>query len=195
MEFSRRVVLFLAFLTVGAASGGLGSSWAREGRPEDGSIPQCLSKDAAALPVDNERVLRFKKTTANQYFDRAYIEGTVTREFAGDKSHAHFEVRIGPEEGDVIEVVFNRDFGKPDPSIGDHAMACGDYITSIAPTNRYKASPSGAIVHWVHENSRGGPHPDGFVVLRGKELYGYGQRAYPVVRNQQSKTVVENSRQ
>ena len=129
-----------------------------------GEIPKCEGRNGEALSVDNQRVLGFKFSTPNQFLERARVDGRVVRILSSRPEHDHFEIQIGPKPQDTLEVVFNRDFGSPQAKVGDEVEACGDYITSNAPTERYQPSPSGAIIHWVHENSRGGAHPDGFLV-------------------------------
>jgi hypothetical protein len=148
--------------------------------PTDGTLPSC-EIDGRAARLDNSRIIELKRTTKNQYHDRGYIQGVVTRIFLRKGDHAHFEIRIADgSDSDVIEIIFNRDFGNPAVREGDRVIACGDYITSYAKANGYDASPSKALLHWVHENSRGGPHPDGFVVVNDRDLYGFGQKANPV---------------
>ena len=138
-------------------------------------IPLCAAKNGGALSIDNNRVLELKRTTPNQFLERARVEGRITRIFDGNPEHQHFEIQIGSQAGEVIELVFNQDFGRPVVKVGDEVEACGDYITSNAPTDRYQASPSGAIVHWLHENSRGGGHPDGYIVVNDRLMYGFGR--------------------
>ena len=127
---------------------------------------ECLSR-GAALPVDNARVLEMKSGTPNQYHDRAHIEGVLQGVFPDKTGHHHFEVAIGPASSDVIEVIYNEDFGGiPALTAGMSVEACGDYITANAPSGGYPASPDGAIVHWVHRSPN--PHHDsGFLVLGG----------------------------
>lgn len=148
--------------------------------PSDGSLPTC-DIDGKAGKLDNSRIIELKRTTKNQFHDRGYVQGVVTQIFARKGDHSHFEIRIADgKDSDVIEIIFNRDFGNPAVREGDRVIACGDYITSYAKANGYDASPSKAILHWVHENSRGGAHPDGFVVVNDHDLYGFGQKANPV---------------
>ena len=148
--------------------------------PVQGVVPDCMSNDLKPMPLDNARVLELKRNTRNQYKDRGYVQGTVSRIFKRNGDHSHFEIMIGSGPKDGIEIVYNRDFGNPAVEPGDHVIACGDYITSYAKAAGYDASPSKALIHWVHENERGTPHPDGFVIVNRTDLYGYGQKAYPV---------------
>ncbi len=150
-------------------------------------LPKCEDKNGQALPVDNNRVVTFKAVTPNQFHERARVEGRVVRILGSRPSHAHFEIQIGPRPQDTLEVVFNLDFGRPQPKVGDEVEACGDYITSNAPTPRYKPSPSGAIIHWVHENSRGGPHPDGYILLNDRFMYGFGRLPVEVAAPEESR--------
>ena len=148
--------------------------------PVPGVVPECLTTDHNPMQIDNARVLELKRNTRNQHKDRGFVQGTVSRIYKRNGDHAHFEILIGSTPRDGIEIVFNRDFGNPPVEPGDHVIACGDYITSFAKANGYDASPSKALIHWVHENERGTPHPDGFVVVNRADLYGYGQKACPV---------------
>jgi hypothetical protein len=143
-------------------------------------LPKCEDKKGQALPIDNARVLTLKAVTPNQFLERARVEGRVVRILGSRPSHAHFEIQIGPRPQDTLEVVFNLDFGRPQPKVGDDVEACGDYITSNAPTPRYQPSPSGAIIHWVHENSRGGAHPDGYIVMNDRFMHGFGRQPIEV---------------
>ena len=172
--------LFAAFLNVTVTERPAQAFFQPTEPPADGSMPECLGLAGEALPIDNARVIELKRTTRNQYKDRGFVQGTVTQLFKRKGDHSHFEIRIGTGAKDVIEIVFNRDFGNPIVEAGDHVIACGDYITSYAKSGGYDASPSDALIHWVHENDRGGPHPDGFVIVNRAELHGYGQRARPV---------------
>ena len=107
-----------------------------------------------------------KSTTPNQFLTRAHIQGLLQHAYADKTGHNHFEVKIGPRPQDNIEVVYNQSFG-PLPTLapGMTIEACGDYITSDAPTAQYPASPDGAIIHWVHRSTGG--HPGGYVVVNG----------------------------
>ena len=81
-------------------------------------------------------------------------------------------MQIGDEVTEVIEVIYNEAFGdvEEDVKVGDQVEACGDYITSNAPSGPYPASPDGAILHWVHMASGSG-HPNGYLRINGM-LYG-----------------------
>ncbi|MCM2279127.1 MAG: DUF3465 domain-containing protein [Oligoflexia bacterium] len=137
-------------------------------------VPPCMITGMAA-PVDNHQVLVWKTTTQNQFKARAHIEGVVTRLFPRRTNHDRFEIQLDSGQNDTIEVIFNSGFGPlPRMRPGMVVEACGDYITSYAKSGGYDASPSGALIHWVHENSRGGGHEDGFLVIDGK-LYGYSK--------------------
>jgi hypothetical protein len=148
--------------------------------PVEGLLPECLTFEQKPMALDNLRVLDLKRNTRNQHKDRGYVEGTVSRMFGRKGDHLHFEVLIGNDHRDGIEIVYNRDFGNPRVEPGDHVIACGDYITSYAKAGGYEASPSKALIHWVHENERGTAHPDGFIVVNRTDLYGYGQKAYSI---------------
>lgn len=157
---------------------GLGFGLGAAGVRAEESIPACL-EGTKPLQIDNERVLKLKKTTPNQFYARAYVGGTLTDVYKDDDgSHTRFAVQIGRDRMEAIEFVFNNEFGPiPSPRIGMKVTGCGDYITSNAPTERYKPSPVGAIIHWIHMNRRPkDKHEHGFITIDGK-LYGYDQDA------------------
>jgi len=135
------------------------------------SIPVCLA-NGRPLPVNNAQVLLWKKTTANQFLGRGHVTGLVTGVFRDRTSHDHFEIQIGRNAGEVLEVIYNEKFGAmPSPRRGDQVEACGDYITSNRATPRYPKSPSGGVIHWVHVNPSGRGHDSGYVSINGT-LYG-----------------------
>jgi len=134
--------------------------------------PDCIGDEREPLDVDNNQVLNWKTNTPNQFKARANVLGEVVRIFADRSSHNHFEIKIGPKNTDVLEVIYNKSFGTlRDPQEGMKVQACGDYITSFEKAGPYPASPSGAIIHWVHFNPREGGHPHGFLIIDG-ELFG-----------------------
>jgi hypothetical protein len=136
------------------------------------NAPECAGDNSRALPVDNAQVLTWKARTPNQFKARAFVRGPIVRVFPDRNDHNHFEIKIGPSEKDVLEVIYNNAFGDlRDTREGMSVEACGDYITSIAQSGPYPPSPSGAIIHWVHFNPREGGHPHGFLVIDG-ELFG-----------------------
>jgi hypothetical protein len=127
----------------------------------------CLDK-GRVLDVMNEQVIKWKSSTANAFLARAKVQGLVDEVFPDHNGHRHFSVKIGPNNSDHIEVVYNLSFGKmPLANIGDEVQACGDYITSIAQTGSYPPSPDGAIIHWVHRST--GRHDSGYVILNGSK--------------------------
>ena len=134
-------------------------------------IPDCL-ENGKAIPVDNAEVIQWKSTTPNQTLKRAHVEGTVDRVFPTRNGHNHFKIKIGPNADDTLEVVYNVSFGAL-PSIheGLPIEACGDYITSTQAADGYEASPSGAIIHWIHRTTNPKKHDGGYVTVDGK-LFG-----------------------
>ncbi|MCM2278445.1 MAG: DUF3465 domain-containing protein [Oligoflexia bacterium] len=141
--------------------------------PSFAGVPECPAY-GRDLPVDNSQVLHWKRTTPNQFRERAHVSGVLLRLFPDRNGHEHFEIQIGSQPGDTIEVVYNQEFGAlPERLVPGMAVeACGDYITATAPTqptptapNGYPASPSGAIIHWLHANPRGRGHDPGFVII------------------------------
>lgn len=135
-------------------------------------IPPCYGTQGV-LPVINEQVVQWKRNSREGYLQRARIVGVVTKVYPSRPSHLHFQARIAPGPHGTIEVIYNEAFGNiPTPAIGSRVEACGDYITSRVPRNGYRASPDGAIIHWVHAlGKRGGNHLPGYVALDG-EAYG-----------------------
>jgi hypothetical protein len=153
--------------------------------------PECLAY-GRALPINNQQVLHWKRTTKNQFRERGNIQGTVTQILPDRNSHAHFVIQIGKGGNDTIEVIYNEDFGKmPTPKIGAVVQACGDYITSTAQSGPYPASPVGAIIHWVHMNPRGRGHDPGFTmvdgVLYGMDIENAGPRRHEPFRKKKKK--------
>ncbi len=136
------------------------------------AIPDCKDRNLV-MSVNNQRILEFKKSTANGYMSRGFVSGVVSRVFPARNSHDHYEIKIGENENDVLEVVYNVAFGEtPSPVEGMHVEACGDYITAFAQNGPYPASPSEAIIHWVHYNPKNSGHDHGFVAMDGS-LYGW----------------------
>lgn len=134
---------------------------------------ECLDEDDEPFEVNNSEVLEWKRTTANQYHDRAYVSGRLVRIYQSPDDHVHFQVRMGQGTKDTLEVVYNDDFGDlPSLQAGMNVQACGDYITASKPSGPYPASPDGALVHWVHKSTQPENHPSGFLRIDG--VY-YGQ--------------------
>lgn len=124
------------------------------------------------IPINNDQVLEWKKNTPNQYRDRGHVSGIVSRIFSNKNDHNHFEIQIGKLPGEVLEVVYNMNFGRlPNIKNGMNVVACGDYITATQQSGPYPPSPSGAIIHWVHMNPSGKGHESGFLVIDGT-IYG-----------------------
>lgn len=145
--------------------------------PFTNSFPNCMDA-GQKMAINNQRVIEFKRTSPNQFLARGFVAGVVIRIFDGNRGHITFEIKIGNGADDTLEVIFNDKFGKMTPEVGMPATICGDYITSNAATNRYPASPSGAIIHWVHENPDNQGHDHGFVELGG---WVYGQISQEVL--------------
>jgi hypothetical protein len=133
--------------------------------------PPCMAH-GKELPVNNQQVLMWKKSTPNAYLDRGHVLGKVTVVYPDRNGHQHFSIQIGPQPTDIIEVVYSVAFGQmPRPEVGESIEACGDYITSTAQTGNYPPSPAGAIVHWVHINPKHSGHDDGYVI-QDNTVYG-----------------------
>jgi hypothetical protein len=163
------------FAEVAQADRGSFSANRRQPTPEiplTWDSPDCMDDGQRALSVDNGQVIEWKAKTPNQFKARANVVGEIVRVFPDRNSHNHFEIKIGPQPNDVLEVIYNKSFGTlRDTREGMKVQACGDYITSVAQSGPYPPSPSGAIIHWVHFNPREGGHPHGYLIIDG-ELFG-----------------------
>ena len=134
--------------------------------------PTCLDDHNQPTDFNNEIVLDWITHTANQFKSRGHISGAVVRNYGNQGPHIHISVQIGDQLTEVVEVIYNEAFGhvEEEVKIGDQVEACGDYITSNAPSGPYPASPDGAILHWVHM-ANGSGHPHGYLRINGM-LYG-----------------------
>lgn len=158
-EFFKRIVVSV-FISVGAIS--IATANPLQGGPLDET---CLNH-GSPLPIINAQVLQWKASTPNAFLARARISGVVDQLFQDHSGHRHFSLKIGPQPGDHVEVIYNLAFGPlPTPVVGERAEACGDYITSNAQTGNFPASPDGGIIHWVHRSPQG--HEPGYVILNG----------------------------
>ncbi len=129
--------------------------------------PTCMGNQGQALPVDDANVLQMKVSTKNSFLARAHVAGVISHLYNDATGHKHFQLKIGPQATDTLEVVYNEDFGKTsEVAVGAQVEACGDYITSNVDS-RYKASPDGAIIHWVHRSPDLNRHASGFLIING----------------------------
>lgn len=143
--------------------------------------PPCIAF-GHEIHFNNEQVLNWKRSTQNQFKDRGHVVGNVSRVFPDRNGHKHFEINIGNKATDVVEIVYNVEFGAmPTAQVGQRIEACGDYITSTAQAGEYPPSPSGAIIHWVHFNpkDKNKAHDHGYVVIEGM-LYGDKYHGKPI---------------
>jgi hypothetical protein len=136
----------------------------------------CMAKNQV-MPINNQQVIAWKTNASvpSGYQSRANVEGVVLGIFPDHSGHNHFIIQIGPNpRTDVLEVVYSQDFGDLPPiQKGMQAHACGDFIKSTEQNGNFAPSPAGAIVHWVHLNTRGGAHENGYLVL-DNVMYGIG---------------------
>jgi len=138
------------------------------------AAPSCLDGHSREVTATNEQVLRWKTTTPNQFLSRAHVTGVIENIYPARNGHDHFEIKIGPNSKDTLEIVYNQSFGGIEHLVpGASVEACGDYITSNAPTQNYEASPDGAILHWIHRSPNPTRHPSGYLIIDGT-LYGQG---------------------
>lgn len=134
------------------------------------NVPACMA-GGQTLAVNNAQVIDWKNTSQNQFHSRGHIQGQLMKVYADKTGHHHFEVLIGANATDTIEVIYNESFGAiPTIAPGVEVEACGDYITSNSPAGGYSASPDGAILHWVH-GSTSASHDSGYVAIDGT-VYG-----------------------
>lgn len=132
------------------------------------TAPPCLDFNGNVLPQMDQTVINWKETTNNQWKSRAHVTGTVDQIFPDATGHHHFEISMGPDAQDTLEVIYNEGFGAtPQIQVGDQIEACGDYVTAYSGQG---ASPSGALIHWIHQSDTP-KHPDGYLMVNGV-LYG-----------------------
>lgn len=129
------------------------------------------------MPLNNQQVIlwKFNPAVKSGWTSRANVTGVVLSVLPDHSGHNHFIIQIGPRPvQDTIEVIYSQDFGDlPTIQNGMQIHACGDFIKSTQPNGGYPASPAGAIVHWVHVNSRGGGHENGYLTV-DNVMYGIG---------------------
>jgi hypothetical protein len=142
----------------------------------------CIGENGQALSIDNQRALDLKKKAASGKAYRARIQGKVVSDShqrcssRSGSCHAHFEIQIGPNKADTVEVVYSEDFGQmKEPSVGESVEACGDFLNTSGQRN---SGSSGAIIHWVHR-SNCMDHEHGYVLVEGEDLYGMGADRNP----------------
>jgi hypothetical protein len=121
------------------------------------------------MALNNQQVLNWKLTTRNQFMARGFVEGRLVRQLPNETGHAHFIIQIGQQPGQILEVVYNLEFGALPPlRVGSNVVACGDYITSTATTGPMPPSPAGAIIHWVHASDAQN-HASGYLIIDNVE--------------------------
>lgn len=126
----------------------------------------CLGLDGKPTPSSNSEVLNWLHSTPNNFNARAYVQGTVVKRYPDQTNHAHFSIDLNGDGVGDLEVIYQYDAGTiPNVIPGMKITSCGDYITA-------NNSPNGGIIHWVHCNSRAGPHPDGFLSVNGS-VFGF----------------------
>ena len=142
--------------------------------PVEPSSLECLDNNGSVLPIDDGRVINLKLSTPNQYLARAHVSGPITAIFPDHSGHNHFEIKIGPNTTDTLEVIYNQSFGSLGTvSVGMNVETCGDFINSDAATAQYPASPDGAIIHWIHATNNPATHKGGFLIINGV-VFGQG---------------------
>ena len=141
--------------------------------------PKCPGWEGQTLEVINAEVAHWKRTTQNQFRERARVKGPITRVYPQKNGHIHFQIQIGSQADSTLEVIYNEDFGAMESAVQIGAMveACGDYITATdwSGGGQYPPSPDGAIIHWVHVNPSPKGHPSGYTMI-GDKLFGTDTR-------------------
>lgn len=138
----------------------------------------CPQRSGQPMDVNNDQVLQWKKKSATEFVrSRAHITGSVVKvvppgkginiEKDSDKfhkRHQRYQVQIGPEKTDTIDVFYNGRYG-PRPALkkGDKIEACGEFAADSSP----RTGEPFAVVYWVHA-ARLFPHTEGFMTSRGK---------------------------
>jgi hypothetical protein len=162
------LTLIVCLLTFGAVS----TLSASIGKADQ--APDCLDRNGQPIAENDDQVVQWEHSTPNQFLARALVVGDVVQVYPDQNGHSHFAIQIGPTNDNLLEVIYNQDFGNvPAPTVGQHVEACGDYITSTAQAGPYPESPAGAIIHWVHYAPNPQRHPSGFLMIDGIL---YGQR-------------------
>jgi hypothetical protein len=159
----------------------------RQSLPSEGEVPNCPAYDLksknggnpGSLEINNDKIIEWKREGRNQRHERGRAYGVIAQVYPDRNGHEHFSIRIsaqgkgGEQIEDTVEIIYNHSFGEmPAPRVGMEVEACGDYITSNAPSGgpggrTYPASPDGAIIHWVHIAPDRSGHHSGYVVIDG----------------------------
>jgi hypothetical protein len=131
------------------------------------TAPVCIS-GSQVLSVDNALAVQ-RKEDHDQYPNgttyRGNISGVITKLYADQTCHTHFEIALDGTPSTTIEVIYDQGFGStPKPAIGMSVQACGDFIISYSKENGYAASPDGALIHWIHATDTS-KHDAGFLIL------------------------------
>jgi hypothetical protein len=124
--------------------------------------PPCPQATGAELPINNEQVLEWKKSTAQAVRSRVHIKGKAVQE-KKSKAGSRIAVKIGPDKKDVVEIFYHGKFSpRPNVKKGQEVQACGEFI--------FDGSSEFGIVHRVHAAKNPKILP-GFLVVQGK-VYG-----------------------
>lgn len=125
--------------------------------------PECLD-GSKVLQIDAPKVLGWISTSNNSFLARARVAGRISEVLPDQTGHDHFLIQIGPKQSDVIEAIYNAEFGKlPKLAVGQEAEACGDYIT----TKNDPKLHAQAIIHWIHKSDNPTKHESGYIKIDG----------------------------
>lgn len=73
------------------------------------NMPACLAA-GQTLAVNNAQVINWKATTQNQFHSRGHVQGKLLNVYPDHSGHHHFEVQIGANSSDTIEIIYNEAF-------------------------------------------------------------------------------------
>jgi hypothetical protein len=138
----------------------------------------CAQRSGEQIGVNNEQVLQWKNRSATEFIrSRAHVTGSVVKVLPSDKGinlekdtdkfhkkHQRFQVQIGPEKTDTIEIFYNGRF-TPRPALkkGDKIEACGEF----AADSSANAKTPFAVLYWTHA-AKVYPHTEGYLNSQGK---------------------------
>ena len=73
--------------------------------------PVCVDDQGNILPLDDAQAIAYKTNTPNGSTSRVHASGPITKLYPNASGHNHFEISLGSESGDKLEVVYNISFG------------------------------------------------------------------------------------
>jgi hypothetical protein len=130
------------------------------------ATPDCV-KSGDTLSINNTEILKLKVTTEDGTPAGAYVEGTYMKKYASSDFGRHFQMKIGPQTQDTIEVYYSDDAKLPSLRSGDHLVVCGRYATNRNGFYGNPKSPDGA---YINQTSTAWSEyaEDGFILVNGR---------------------------